>query len=142
MRWSLPVLASSLGVLLCCGLAAQPGADPATTELLEPQPRAVHPGETTAAPPSDAIILFAGDNLDQWQPVSPDKPLWRVGDGVVTVVPGAANLRTRESFADVQLHLEWRSPGLAEHQRDLDTPLAGRIREQVESRYGMHQFLA
>ena len=132
----------TFGALLTGSVIAAPGADPATTELAGEPPPTVLPAKRLGDPPADAIVLFAGDNLEQWQPVSSDKPLWQVHDGMVTVTPGSANLRTKAAFADVQLHLEWRSPTLAQHQRDLRTPLTSRIREQVESRYGMHQFLA
>ena len=39
---------------------------PEETEVWEPIPKVVTPGATVAAPPSDAIILFDGKNLDEW----------------------------------------------------------------------------
>ena len=60
---TLPVLVA-LAASLC---AQQPGAPkPQDTEVWEPVPRIVTPGATDAAPPSDAIVLFDGKNLDQW----------------------------------------------------------------------------
>lgn len=117
-------------------------SDPAATELAGPAPVAVVPGARLGDPPSDAIVLFDGQSLDRWQPVEAGKPSWQVRDGILTVVPGAANIKTRQSFGDVQLHVEWRAPARDQHQRDLQAPMAAKIRAQVESRLGMHQFLA
>jgi hypothetical protein len=62
-----------------------------------------------SAPPSDAIVLFDGKDLSKWKGAK-GQPAWRVEDGVVTVVPGTGELTTKESFGDIQLHLEWRVP--------------------------------
>ncbi len=64
-----------------------------------PRVRTGAPGE----PPSDAIVLFDGTDLSQWQPTK-----WQVRDGYVEVTEGP--LITREVFGDVQLHVEWRTP--------------------------------
>ena len=64
--------------------AAQEKAKHEDTEVWEPVPKVVTPGATDAAPPSDAIVLFDGKNLDEWvqnQDKSPAKWLvaeWRV----------------------------------------------------------------
>ena len=68
--------------------AAAPGAPKhQDTEIWEPVPKVVTPGATDAEPPSDAIVLFDGKNLDQWvsaQDKSPAK--WTIADGVLVVV--------------------------------------------------------
>src|SRR4051794_7609909 len=46
--------------------AANPRGNPADTEIWDPVPKVVTPGATIGAPPSDAIVLFDGSNLDQW----------------------------------------------------------------------------
>ena len=35
---------------------------------------------------------------------------WRIVDGAMEVVAGTGGIQTRESFGDVQLHVEWMSP--------------------------------
>ena len=35
---------------------------------------------------------------------------WDVGEGAVTVKPGSGDLVTAQSFCDVQVHIEWRTP--------------------------------
>ena len=57
------VILSSTAVSL---YAQQSTAKPEDTEVRQPEPRAVMPGATCGAPPSDAIILFDGKNLDEW----------------------------------------------------------------------------
>jgi hypothetical protein len=85
---------------------------PKDTEVWEPVPPIVTPGATNDKPPSDAIILFDGTNLDQWVSTKDKSPAdWKVADGVMTVVktPGN-NIETKRSFKNYQLHLEWRIP--------------------------------
>lgn len=88
-----------------------PKGDPKATEVWEPVPPVVTPGATDSEPPSDAIILFDGKNLDQWVSVKDKSPAgWKVADGVITVVKSAGNIETKRSFKNYQLHLEWRIP--------------------------------
>ncbi len=88
-----------------------PKGNPKDTEVWEPVPPVVTPGATNSEPPSDAIILFDGKNLDQWVSVKDKSPAgWQVADGVMTVVKSAGNIETKRSFKNYQLHLEWRIP--------------------------------
>lgn len=63
----------------------------------------------TTPPPSDAIVLFDGSSLDRWHSGN-RAARWRVVDGAFEVVAGAGGIETRDSFGDVQLHIEWMSP--------------------------------
>ena len=77
-----------------------------------PQPAVVIPGAPPGAPPSDATVLFDGGSTDAWR--AQYRP-WQVEDGALTVPARAQDapenaLVTRESFGDVQLHLEFRTP--------------------------------
>ena len=85
--------------------------DPKATEQWEPVPAVVTPGSTDSVPPSDAIVLFDGHNLDQWVMTNDHTPArWKVADGVITVDKSTGNIETRQSFRNYQLHLEWRIP--------------------------------
>jgi hypothetical protein len=89
-----------------------PGPKPEDTEQWQPEPKVVTPGATSTAPPSDAIVLFDGKNLDEWVSAqdrsAPAK--WTVADGVMTVAKSAGNIETKRTFHNYQLHLEWKVP--------------------------------
>ncbi len=77
-----------------------------------PQPRIVTPGATfsdLAPPPSDAVVLFDGTDLSKWQTASGQQPTWRVVNGYFEVARGGG-IRTRDTFEDFQLHLEFATP--------------------------------
>jgi hypothetical protein len=82
---------------------------PETTELWEPVPPVIIPGEGTAAP-SDAIVLFDGTHLNEWTNARNGAAEWTVANGIVTVKPGAGIIKTKRGFGDCQLHIEWRAP--------------------------------
>ena len=67
-----------------------------------PAPPKVDPGDASR-PPSDAVVLFDGSDLSQWQASD-----WRLGDGYVEATDGP--LVSKQEFGDCQIHLEWRSP--------------------------------
>lgn len=79
--------------------------DPKLTEVWKPEPVMV----SVDPIPSDAIGLFDGTDLDHWQGHNGPAE-WIVKNGVMTVNAGTKDIRTKQNFCDVQLHLEWRSP--------------------------------
>jgi hypothetical protein len=80
--------------------------------LERPQPAVVDPGPARdpAPPPSDAIVLFDGTDLSRWRAADGGPPPWKVENGYVEVVAHTGSLVTRDSFGDVQLHVEWATP--------------------------------
>jgi len=84
-----------------------------------PQPRKVTPGRPipTMSAPSDAIVLFDGKDLSKWNaasfgrrgaaPAPVTEPQWKIVDGHAEMRGGIV---TKESFGDIQLHLEWTTP--------------------------------
>jgi hypothetical protein len=107
----------SMALLLCTGFYmanAQQTAKPEDTEVWEPVPKVVTPGKyVEVQPPSDAIILFNGKNLDEWVSTADrDKPAdWTISGDILTVnKKGGGNIETKRSFKNYQLHLEWRVP--------------------------------
>jgi 3-keto-disaccharide hydrolase len=84
---------------------------PEDTDVWEPVPKVVTPGANCTAPPSDAIVLFDGKNLDEWVSVRDKSPAkWIVADGVMTVNKAEGNIETKRSFKNYQLHIEWKIP--------------------------------
>jgi hypothetical protein len=90
----------------------QPAPKPEDTEVWQPVPKVVTPGPVVeAAPPSDAIVLFDGKNVDQWVSVKDKSPAaWTVADGVMTVNKTGGSIETKRSFHNYQLHIEWKIP--------------------------------
>src|SRR5664279_3802577 len=82
-----------------------------------PQPAVVKPapGGAPVAPPSDAIVLFNGKDLSQW--VNGDSESvpakWKVKDGYMEVVANTGDIKTKQGFGDLQLHVECRTPAPA-----------------------------
>lgn len=84
------------------------------TESPTPQPRVITPSdrEQAQAPPSDAVILFGGDDLSAWTHADGTPAGWDVADGILTVKPKTGSIQTKDNFEDFQLHVEWSSPGV------------------------------
>lgn len=77
-----------------------------------PYPTVVTPAAQPGGAPADAVVLFDGKSLDAWKA---DRMPWTVANGAMTIPPrakagGENNLVSKQSFGDVQLHLEFRSP--------------------------------
>ena len=67
-------------------------------EVYSPPPAKIS-GATNGVPPSDAIILFDGSNLDAWHSVNGEQQAdWTIADGVVTVKNGAGFYQDETGF--------------------------------------------
>ena len=117
-RASLYLSVVATSCLVAVTTAQQPGGGraagprPEETEVWQPVPVIVTPGPVAAvAPPSDAIVLFEGKNLDEWVNTRDKSPAgWTVADGVLTVNKRAGNIETKRTFRSYQLHVEWLIP--------------------------------
>jgi len=116
MKFNRPFFILALLTLICLPGFAQNNATklpPEATEVWEPEPRMVTPGSANHLPPSDAIVLFDGKNLDKWKSMNGDGAApWKVEQGYFQVVPRSGGIETKESFGDVQLHIEWKAPAV------------------------------
>jgi hypothetical protein len=101
------VLAAAIGLM-----AAAPAQNrPEDTEVWTPARAKIEPAASAGQAPSDAIVLFDGDDLDQWVSARDKSPAgWTVAGGILTVNKARGNIETRRTFHDYQLHLEWRIP--------------------------------
>lgn len=104
-----------------------------------PQPPVVRPGApVTTPPPSDGIVLFDGKDLSAWVTrgrggeISPAG--WAVHDGYFESGPGGS-ISTRDSFGDVQLHLEFATPsnveGTSQERGNSGVTFMGRYEIQI-----------
>ena len=101
----------------------------------EKEPVVMDPGP----PPSDAVVLFDGKDLAQWNAQSGGEPKWKLpGDGTMEV-NGTGSLMTREEFGDCQLHIEWATPvvvkGDGQGRGNSGVYLQGRYEIQVLDSY-------
>ncbi|GLR71928.1 3-keto-disaccharide hydrolase [Agaribacter marinus] len=79
---------------------------PQATEYYAPVPVKI----STDPVPSDAIVLFDGNSTDAWEHHDGSAVKWTVEDGAMTVKPGSKGIRSKASFCDAQIHIEWRTP--------------------------------
>jgi len=104
--------------LMAPDLAAQARA-PVYWEVHDPDrptPPVVDPGPAPTEPvppPEDAVVLL-GDDLSAWTHADGSAVQWSMQNGVAEVVPGTGGIETKQSFGDVQLHVEWASPAEVE----------------------------
>lgn len=109
---------------------------PEQTEFYEPVVPVVTPGKD-GAPPSDAIVLFDGSNLDNWISTADSTAAkWTVNkDGSMTVKDRTGDIQTKQNFGSVQLHIEWKSPaevnGEGQHRGNSGVFLSGLYEVQV-----------
>jgi Domain of Unknown Function (DUF1080) len=103
------VLSAGL-VAICGGMLAlssasgkgAPQTKPYESGIVWAEPKMVTPG-THGSPPSDAVVLFDGKNMDAW--TGGDK--WTLENGVGTA---KSAVTTKQKFGDCQLHVEFASP--------------------------------
>jgi hypothetical protein len=84
-------------------------------DLNRPVPPIITPGtastqETPGRAPSDAVVLFDGQDLSKWVDKDGKPARWKVESGYMEVVPKTGYLYTRNSFGDCQLHVEFSEP--------------------------------
>jgi len=118
--------------------AQQTEMAPEETEVWNPVPEVITPGEGTD-PPSDARILLGKNGLANWRHTDGNNARWKLENGVLTVVPGTGSIETRQEFGSVQLHLEWRAPsparGEGQDRGNSGVYLHGRYEVQVLDSY-------
>lgn len=91
-----------------------PGQPWRVHDIARPEPTIVTPGTTSAGEhvgkaPSDAIVLFDGTDLSQWQSSDGEPAQWKVENGYMEV-NDTGSIVTKQAFGSCQLHIEWASP--------------------------------
>ena len=99
-------------------------------DMKRPVPPVVTPGEASCddkvgSAPSDAIVLFDGNDLSKWESAKkPGEPCpWKMGEGYFETVKDAGFIRTKEKFGSCQLHIEFATPErvMGSSARDAET---------------------
>ena len=110
---------SLVGLLVFASVAI--GQAPMKWEIHDrnrPLPPVVTPGmpstqDSVGTAPSDAMVLFAGKDLSKWEHADKSAAKWKVENGYFQVVEKTGSLQTKQSFGDVQLHVEFAEPSPA-----------------------------
>ena len=97
-----------LSILVLFPYVVSIAQEPDETEDWSRRPVVILPGNQNSAP-SDAIILFDGENLDAWTGRK-GPSTWQIVDGAIEVIPGNGSLVTKKEYGDIQLHIEWQTP--------------------------------
>lgn len=85
----------------------------AVHDMNRPNPVKVEPGREVGQPPSDAIVLFDGTRESfekNWCDSKGGPTKWKFVNGTLESVRAAGNICSRQTFGDVQLHVEWQAP--------------------------------
>ena len=84
-------------------------------DVNRPAPPVITPGTPDRAP-SDAIVLFDGNDLSHWSDTNGNPSRWIVRDGYMESVRRAGFIQTRQEFGSCQLHVEFATPARVEGQ--------------------------
>jgi len=69
-------------------------------------------GDKVGTAPSDAIVLFDGNDLSKWESVKKlgEPAPWKMCEGYFETVKDSGYIRTKEKFGSCQLHIEFATP--------------------------------
>ncbi|MEM9984708.1 MAG: DUF1080 domain-containing protein [Bacteroidota bacterium] len=118
--------------------------DPTATELWEPVPPKVTPGQGMA-PPSDAVVLFDGSDFSAWEASNGEEITWKLDQAEACMtVAGRGGIKTKQKFGSMQLHLEFRTPakleGKGQGRGNSGVFLMGRYEIQVLDSYSSETY--
>jgi len=120
-----------LGFIIAVSLALSPLA----VAQSEPQPRVVDPGP----PPSDAVILFNGANLDAWETRDGKPAGCTIEKRAMACKTGAGDIQTKAKLGSAQIHLEFLIPSMPDQKSQMrgnsGVYLQGRYEIQVLDSY-------
>ena len=106
------ILLGIVAITLATSASYAQQGDPRATEYYSPVPKVVTPGQTCDNAPSDAIVLFDGTSLNEWEavknPASGNN--WKLVDQIMTVDKTVFDIQTKKTVTDFQLHIEYRIP--------------------------------
>ena len=76
-------------------------------------PGEVSCGDKVGIAPSDAVVLFDGNDLSKWESAKkPGQPApWNMGTGYFETVKDAGYIHSKQKFGSCQLHIEFATPG-------------------------------
>jgi hypothetical protein len=103
-----------------------------------PRPPVITPPEQFGQPPSDAVILFNGKGLSEWESDKGGDAKWKLEKDYMEVNK-TGGIHTKKSFGNCQLHIEWASPekvgGSSQGRGNSGVFLMGKYEVQVLDSY-------
>jgi hypothetical protein len=110
--FALTGIAMNLSFLAFAQQPTPPPMPPQATEFYTPVPPKITAGTLNSNPPSDAIVIFDGSNLNGFVSAkdgsSPAE--WLIENGELVVVRGKGDIQSKLAFGDAQFHVEWSAP--------------------------------
>lgn len=94
----------ALAALIILAAAGSASAQEYLNGIEWKKPDTITPGVTNSAPPSDAVVLFDGQDLSHWKGAEK----WKIDGDAMVVGKGA--ITSKEEFGDCQVHIEWSAP--------------------------------
>ena len=110
MRNKIVILLSVITIGAYAQAQPRESLDPKVSEIWDLKPKKITANPTFTEPPSDAIVLFSGKDLNEWTTLDGASAAWDVKDGAFSVAKGKGDIKTKKTFGDIQLHIEWRAP--------------------------------
>jgi hypothetical protein len=116
MKMNTAFLASfGLGLTANLTILAEPDPNYLDHDRSRPLPKATQPAVPSTADkqgkaPSDAVVLFAANDISQWCAMDGTPTKWIAKEGYMECVKGSGYVRTLQNFGDCQLHIEWATP--------------------------------
>ncbi len=93
------------------------------------------------SPPQGAVVLFDGKDASGWTRMDGKPCSWVVKDGAIICVPLTFNIRTKKTFGDQRLHIEFKTPHMpwakGQDRGNSGVFLQGRYEVQVLDSYGI-----
>ena len=97
------------------------------------KPPVVDPGPSDDAPPSDAVVLFGGQDDGTFEGIEG----WTIENG--ELISGKGTITTKQNFGDCQVHLEWSAPnppkGQGQHRGNSGLFFMGTYEMQILDSY-------
>jgi len=94
----------------------------AVHDMERKNPPVINPARRFGQAPSDAIVLFDGTDLVEWESDKGGEAKWKIIDDYMEVPKKAGGIHTEKVFGNCQLHIEWRTP------KGLDPKITGQKR--------------
>lgn len=108
---------ATMGLLGLALLGQEPkGAGKKSKKEVGPQPRVVTPAARDWQPPSDAVVLFGGKDVNGWRKKDGSPTGCKAENREMICATGSGDAVSTETFRDAQIHIEFKVPLMQDQQ--------------------------